>query len=110
MIPATFSNISTSRIAACLSLIALTGCFNSKNDELKQWMVAERGNTVAQVEPVSEPKKFIPQAYDQASEISPFNNQNYCKLCGETPRNPVQAWHCFRQNFVDERSIRERAP
>ncbi|MBK7025711.1 MAG: pilus assembly protein PilP [Polaromonas sp.] len=75
MIPATFSNISTFRIAACLSLIALTGCFNSKNDELKQWMVAERGNTVAQVKPVSEPKKFIPQAYDQASEISPFNNQ-----------------------------------
>ena len=61
MIPATFSNISTFRIAACLSLIALTGCFNSKNDELKQWMVAERGNTVAQVKPVSEPKKFIPQ-------------------------------------------------
>jgi len=74
--------------AVWLSLLSLSGCFNSKNAELKQWMIAERGNTVAKVKPVSEPKKFTPQAYDQSAEISPFNNQ---KLLQALRRDTTQS-------------------
>lgn len=60
---------------SCVCLLQLAGCFESKDDELKQWMVAQRGNTPVRVTPISEPKKFKPQAYDQALSMEPFNNQ-----------------------------------
>lgn len=56
-------------------LAVMTGCFGSQNDELQQWMVAQKGNTPVKIKPISEPKKFIPQAYTQASAMEPFNNQ-----------------------------------
>lgn len=56
-------------------LLLTAGCFGSKDDELQQWMVNQRGNTPARVTPISEPKKFIPQAYDQMAAMEPFNNQ-----------------------------------
>jgi type IV pilus assembly protein PilP len=67
------------RLGLYLILLPLTllmeGCFGSRDDELQQWMVAQRGNTPVKVAPISEPKKFKPQAYDQASSMEPFNNQ-----------------------------------
>lgn len=56
-------------------LSTITGCFGSKDDELQQWMVAQKGNTPVRVKPIAEPKKFIPQAYTQISAMEPFNNQ-----------------------------------
>ncbi len=88
MILSTFSKNYPLRSTVCLSLLTLSGCFSSKNDELKQWMVAERGNTVTQVKPVSEPKKFIPQTYNQTPEQSPFNNQ---KLLQALQRDATQS-------------------
>lgn len=58
-----------------LGLLLMTGCFNSKDDELQQWMVAQRGNTPAKVVPIAAPKKFVPQEYNQAAQMEPFNNQ-----------------------------------
>jgi type IV pilus assembly protein PilP len=55
--------------------LLLTGCFGSKDTELQQWMVEQRGNTPAKVAPISAPKKFVPQAYTQQSAMEPFNNQ-----------------------------------
>ncbi len=57
------------------TIAILSGCFGSKDDELKQWMVAQRGNTPVKITPIAEPKKFIPQAYDQKANMEPFNNQ-----------------------------------
>lgn len=57
------------------TIFTVSGCFGSKEDELQQWMVAQRGNTPVKVAPISEPKKFKPQAYEQASLMEPFNNQ-----------------------------------
>ncbi len=56
-------------------LLLTAGCFGSKDDELQQWMLTQRGNTPAKVTPISEPKKFKPQAYDQMTTMEPFNNQ-----------------------------------
>lgn len=56
-------------------LSVMTGCFGSQNDELQQWMVVQKGSTPVKIKPVSEPKKFIPQAYTQNSVMEPFNNQ-----------------------------------
>jgi type IV pilus assembly protein PilP len=57
----------------CVSL--LSGCLSSKDAELKQWMVEQKGNTPAKVTPIVAPKKFVPQAYTQQGAMEPFNNQ-----------------------------------
>jgi type IV pilus assembly protein PilP len=58
-----------------LSVTLLSGCLSSKDAELKQWMVEQKGNTPAKVTPIVAPKKFVPQAYTQQGAMEPFNNQ-----------------------------------
>ncbi len=55
--------------------MSLSGCFSSKDAELQQWMVEQKGNTPTKVPPIAAPKKFVPQAYTQQSAMEPFNNQ-----------------------------------
>jgi type IV pilus assembly protein PilP len=57
------------------SVTLLTGCFGGKDAELQQWMIEQKGNTPVKITPVSEPKKFKPQAYTQEAAMEPFNNQ-----------------------------------
>ena len=59
-----------------ISLIAgmLSACVSSGEDDLQQWMANERAQTKPRVMPISEPKKFEPQAYVVASEVDPFNS------------------------------------
>jgi type IV pilus assembly protein PilP len=64
------------RVCALLGSLLLSGCFfGSKDTELQQWMVEQRGNTPAKVVPITAPKKFVPQAYTQQAAMEPFNNQ-----------------------------------
>lgn len=55
-------------------VLVIAGC-GSKESELQQWMVEQRGNTPARITPIAEPKKFKPQAYEQMAAMEPFNNQ-----------------------------------
>jgi type IV pilus assembly protein PilP len=57
------------------AITLLFGCFGSKDTELQQWMVEQKGNTPPRVVPIAAPKKFIPQAYTQQASMEPFNNQ-----------------------------------
>jgi type IV pilus assembly protein PilP len=56
------------------ALLPITGCVGSEG-ELQQWMVAQRGNAPVKITQISEPKKFIPKAYEQMAAMEPFNNQ-----------------------------------
>ena len=64
-------------ILACIFSASslLTGCFGSKDVELQQWMLEQKGKTPPKVTPITEPKKFVPQAYTQQATMEPFNNQ-----------------------------------
>jgi len=57
------------------SLVALSGCGSSGQDELQQWMTEQRAATKPRVQPIAEPKKFTPQTYTQDSATDPFSNQ-----------------------------------
>ena len=61
----------------CMPIIvfSLGGCFSSKDTELQQWMVEQKGNMPPKVVPITAPKKFVPQAYTQQAAMEPFNNQ-----------------------------------
>jgi type IV pilus assembly protein PilP len=74
-------------IGTAFIVSSISGCFGS-NDALEQWMVAQRGNTPLRIEQISEPKKFIPQAYEQMAAMEPFNNQ---KLLQALRRDSAQS-------------------
>jgi len=66
--------IAVLRVEICvLAVLLLSGCMPSGNDELAQWMTEQRANTRSQVTPLTEPKKFTPEAYSVQSSLDPFN-------------------------------------
>ena len=71
-----------------LAAIALTGCGASEQDELQQWMTAERNAAKPNIQPVPAPTKFVPQPYQQEAAIEPFSNQ---KLTQALKRDSTQA-------------------
>jgi type IV pilus assembly protein PilP len=60
---------------ASVAVLVLAGCIGSDQDELQQWMTEQRNQTKPKIEPISEPTKFVPQAYNQEAAIDPFSNQ-----------------------------------
>ena len=55
------------------------GCTSSGQDELREWMQAERSSIRPQVKPIPEPTKFVPQGYLGERLLEPFSNE---KLAG----------------------------
>lgn len=53
----------------------LVSCLSSSEEELSEWMKAERKKAMPAVAKSPEPIRFVPQPYDQASGIEPFNTQ-----------------------------------
>lgn len=60
-------------LAAVVSL--LSGCAGSDQEDLRRWMVEQRNQVRPTVPPISEPKKFTPQAYTEGVQLEPFNSQ-----------------------------------
>src|SRR5690606_14299969 len=65
--------IKNSRSVGLLLVAGLFGCGSSGDDELRQWMADLRTNTKPQVTPLTEPKRFMPQAYSMTSGEEPFS-------------------------------------
>lgn len=72
-----YMTLQTCVVLGCMfsTSLLLTGCLGSKDTELQQWMVEQKGNTPAKIAPITAPKKFVPQAYTQQAAMEPFNNQ-----------------------------------
>jgi len=62
-------------IVSVFLLLALTGCSDNGKQDLQRWMVEQRAQTRPQVTPISEPKKFKPQAYTESTSFDPFSVQ-----------------------------------
>lgn len=71
-----------------LMSLGLAGCGSSDQEELQQWMTEQRNATRPRVDPLPEPSKFSPQAYNQEGSIEPFSNQ---KLTQALKRDSNQA-------------------
>ncbi len=52
----------------------LVACGSSGQEEIDAWMTEQRNQTRPRVDPISEPKKFVPQQYVQEASIDPFSN------------------------------------
>jgi type IV pilus assembly protein PilP len=75
-------------IGVMLIAFGLVGCGSSDQEELQQWMTEQRNATKPRVQPLPEPTKFSPQAYNQEGAIEPFSNQ---KLTQALKRDSNQA-------------------
>ncbi len=60
-------------LAAVPALALLTACAQSSPDEIRQWMTEQRNVVVPRVEPISEPRRFVPQQYGSGAAVSPFS-------------------------------------
>lgn len=63
----------TAATAVSMALL-LSACGSSGQDELQEWMSEQKAHTKPQVQPIPEPKKFTPQAYNQEASTDPFSN------------------------------------
>lgn len=66
-----------------LGAALLAGCSDSDVAEVNEWMKATEAKTKVSVEPIAEPKTFVPFAYGVREEIDPFNPD---KLLAELAR------------------------
>jgi type IV pilus assembly protein PilP len=73
-----------------LTAIAMTiaGCSASGEEELRQWMAEQKIQTRPKIAPISEPKQFKPESYNQVTAVEPFSNQ---KLTQALKRESTQA-------------------
>jgi type IV pilus assembly protein PilP len=65
--------VATNVLWLLVAMLALSGCVDSDQEELQRWMTEQRAQVKPTVPPITEPKKFTPQAYTEASSFEPFN-------------------------------------
>ncbi len=81
------------RLAALGAAVLLAGCADSDVKEVRDWMDQVRQETRPAVKPLSEPKEFLPYAYQPGEAVDPFSQE---KLLAELARvaeastNPLQ--------------------
>jgi type IV pilus assembly protein PilP len=79
------------RFAALLlaSLLALTlaGC-SGEQEELSQWMEQQKREVKPDVQPISPPKKFVPQPYVALNGVEPFSAQKLTVALKQEAKQP----------------------
>lgn len=81
MKPSRFTVLAT---ASALALL-LTACGQSSQEEIQQWMTEQRNAVAPKVEPIAEPKRFVPQQYGSEAALSPFSPEKlFSALRSET--------------------------
>ena len=91
-------------VIALLGAALLAGCSGSDEAEINSWMAEVKATTKVSVEPISEPKTFIPFAYGVREEIDPFDPN---KLLAELARsanaapNPLKPDESRRKEYLE---------
>ena len=52
-----------------------SGCSNSNEENLQEWMVDQRNSLRPKIDPVNEPKVFTPQIYQNGMKTEPFDSR-----------------------------------
>jgi type IV pilus assembly protein PilP len=82
-----FSTRCLAGAAVMAVLLGLQACSNDQ-DELQQWMEQQKREVKPSVEPLSAPKKFIPQAYVSLTGVEPFSTQKLTVALKQEARQP----------------------
>jgi type IV pilus assembly protein PilP len=68
-------------------IAGLMGC-TGEQDELSQWMEQQKREVKPNVQPLSPPKKFVPQPYIALSGVEPFSQQKLTVALKQEARQP----------------------
>ena len=75
-------------LAACGALmVGLVGC-TAEQDELTQWMEQQKREVKPNMQPLSPPKKFVPQPYVALAGVEPFSSQKLTVALKQEARQP----------------------
>jgi type IV pilus assembly protein PilP len=69
--------------------LLLAGCGASGEDELRQWMAAQRQQTQPKVQPIAEPKPFKPEPYAGQGAADPFSKAKLTQALKNLSAQPV---------------------
>jgi type IV pilus assembly protein PilP len=94
------------RILIPIALL-LAGCSESNVKEIRGWMDETRAATVPHVQPLSEPKTFIPVAYADKDSIDPFNPN---KLLAELAKAADNSNNPFKPDMSRRKELLESFP
>jgi len=67
--------------------LALTGC-SEEQQELSQWMEQQKREVKPDVQPLSPPKKFVPQPYVALNGVEPFSAQKLTVALKQEAKQP----------------------
>ena len=74
-------------VCAVLVMAALGGC-GAQQEELQAWMDQQRREVRPNVPPLTPPKRFDPQPYEQAQAVEPFSVQKLTVALKQEAREP----------------------
>jgi type IV pilus assembly protein PilP len=74
--------------AALLAATFVLAACGGDQDELQQWMEQQKREVRPSVEPLSAPKKFVPQPYTSAGAVEPFSTQKLTVALKQEARQP----------------------
>lgn len=75
------------RLIWLLPVLAMAAC-SDQQSELQSWMEQERQQVRPNVQPLSPPQKFNPQAYAGQEGVEPFSNQKLTGALKQEARQP----------------------
>ncbi|RJG14834.1 pilus assembly protein PilP [Massilia cavernae] len=93
--------------ALALAAAVLAGCGDSDVREVQQWMDETRKNTPVRVKPLTEPKTFIPLAYQAGGAIEPFSQD---KLLAELARTDARSDNPLKPDTERRKELLETFP
>jgi type IV pilus assembly protein PilP len=74
--------------AILVACVAVLSACAADQDELQQWMEQQKREVKPNVEPLSPPKKFIPQPYAALGAVEPFSTQKLTVALKQEARQP----------------------
>ena len=58
-----------------MAIVGVVGCSSQDQPDLKEWMARERASVRPKIDPIPEPTKFIPKAYETVGFLAPFDKE-----------------------------------
>lgn len=78
----------TTLLASALATLMMLSACGADQEELQAWMDQQRREVRPSIAPLSPPKRFDPQPYEQARAVEPFSNQKLAVALKQEARQP----------------------
>ncbi|QAZ38871.1 pilus assembly protein PilP [Methylibium sp. Pch-M] len=78
----------TALLMSAMAAVMLLSACGAEQEELQAWMDQQRREVRPSIAPLSPPKRFDPQPYEQARAVEPFSSQKLAVALKQEARQP----------------------